>query len=227
MKRKPIRPYLQAIHRRVHAMHLKSYEVYQPVLGPNGYSGGARDSKTRWQAIEPVLVATKAGSLVDLGCSEGYYVTRAAKAGLPFCVGVDFDQRRMFTCTNQVVLADLPHAGFMMGSVEPSLIDALPRFDAVVFLSVLHHLMYQQGVDYCTAIMKALATKTGKVCFFEMGQSDEHKESWANDVPDMGSDPHAWIQDFVTSSGFAKAEKISETSSFAGETQRALFACYP
>jgi O-antigen chain-terminating methyltransferase len=181
----------------------------------------------RWAAIEKVLESTGALSLVDLGCSEGYYVIQSARKGLPFCVGVDFDQRRMFTCTNQVILNDLPKAGFMMGSVSPDFIDAIPRFDAVIFLSVLHHLLYQQGLDYCKDILKRLHEKTGKVMLFEMGQSDEKKESWATQVPDMGPDPHEWIVNLLLECGWSKAEKIALAPSYGGEVDRAVFAVYP
>ena len=111
-------------------------------------------------------------------------------------------------------------------SVDHDLVAALPAFDSVVFLSVLHHMMYQHGVDYCRDLMQLVAEKTRKVCFFEMGQSDEHRESWAKAMPDMGPDPHEWIAAFLKESGFSRIEKIGTASSYAGETQRALFAAY-
>jgi len=227
VKRKPIKPLLRSAAATIHRLHLRSYEVYQPVVTATGYSEGVRDCEVRWDAIAPVLAATGARNLVDLGCSEGYYVLRAARAGLPFCVGVDFDQRRMFTCTNQFVLQDIPHAGFLMAPVEENLLEGLPTFDAVVFLSVLHHMMYERGVEYAERILRLVAQRTSKVCFFEMGQSDEHKEPWAKKMPDMGSDPHEWVRSFALANGFSKAEKLSEARSFAGETSRALFALYP
>lgn len=227
MKRKPIKPLLRAAAGAIHRLHLRSYEVYQPVVTASGYTGGVRECEVRWDAIAPVLAATGSRSLVDLGCSEGYYVLRAARAGLPFSVGVDFDQRRMFTCTNQLVLHDLQHAGFLMAPVDETLLEGLPKFDAVIFLSVIHHMMYQQGVEYAQRILRRVAEKTGRVCFFEMGQSDEHKESWAKKMPDMGPDPHEWVRRFALDNGFSRADMLSQASSFAGETKRALFALYP
>ena len=226
MKRKPVKPALRAAFKAINALHLRSYEVYQPVLRGDQQVAGARESDTRWAAIREVLDATQSRSLVDLGCCEGYYVIQAASHGLPVCLGIDFDQRRIMTCVSQVVLHDLQHAGFLMASVDHDLVRSLPAFDSVVFLSVLHHMMYQHGVDYCRELMKLVAEKTQKVCIFEMGQSDEHEESWAKDMPDMGPDPHKWIADFLADVGFSRVEKIGEASSFLGETQRALFAAY-
>jgi len=227
VKRKPVKPLLRAVAGAVQRLHLRSYEIYQPVMTGSGYTSSARDCEVRWEAIAPVLKETGSLSLVDLGCSEGYYVLRAARAGLRFCIGVDFDQRRIFTCTNQLVLNDLQNAGFAMSPVDEGLLQGLPRFDAVIFLSVLHHMMYQNGVDYAARILRLVASKTGKVCLFEMGQSDEHKESWAARMPDMGKDPHEWIRTFALANGFARVEKLAVDASFAGETKRALFACYP
>lgn len=227
MKRKPIKPLLRAAAGAIQRAHLRSYEVYQPVVTASGYSGGVRECEVRWDAIAPVLASTGSRSLVDLGCSEGYYVLRAARAGLPFCVGVDFDQRRMFTCTGQMVLQDLPHAGFLMAPVDQTLLEGMPKFDAVIFLSVIHHMMYQEGVEHAQRILRLVAAKTQKVCFFEMGQSDEHKESWAKKMPDMGPDPHEWVRRFALDNGFSHADMLSQASSFAGETKRALFALYP
>ena len=226
MKRKPIRPLLRSAASAIQRLHLRSYEIYQPVLTASGYTDAARECEVRWNAIAPVLAASGARSLVDLGCSEGYYVLKSAKAGLPFNIGVDFDQRRMFTCTSQFVLQDIPHAGFLMSHVNEELLGAMPTFDAVIFLSVLHHMMYQEGVEYAQRILRLVASKTGKVCFFEMGQSDEHKESWAKKMPDMGPDPHAWVERFALENGFSRAEKLSTQTSFAKETSRALFALY-
>ncbi len=227
MKRKPVKPLLRMLFSALNAAHLRSYETYQPVLVAGRRTGGTRSCEIRWEAIEKVLRASEANSLVDLGCSEGYYVVKAAQQGLSFCLGVDFDQRRIFTCYNQVVLNDLQNAGFLMSAVDRKLLEFMPAFDAVIFLSVLHHIMYQHGVEHCRSLLGLLAAKTNKVMFFEMGQSDEHKESWAKDMPDMGSDPHAWIEEFLLSSGFSRAEKITLASSYAGEVDRAVFAVYP
>jgi hypothetical protein len=62
---------------------------------------------------------------------------------------------------------------------------------------------------------------------FEMGQSDEHLETWAAKMPDMGSDPHAWVANFLGSAGFRTVEKIGEAQSYRRETNRALFKVMP
>jgi cyclopropane fatty-acyl-phospholipid synthase-like methyltransferase len=227
VKRKPIKRVLRAAYQALLRLHLRSYENYQPVLGTSGAAPGTRDCEERWHAIEEVLRRHGCRSVVDLGCSEGYYVLQAARSGLGFCLGVDFDLRRVWTCTSQVILNDVPNAAFLISEITPDLADRLPELDAVVFLSVLHHIMYQQGQDYCRDLLTRLRRKMRKVMVFEMGQSDEHLETWAKKMPDMGSDPHAWIADFVRSAGFSRVEKIGEARSYKREVDRALFEVLP
>jgi len=126
VKRKPIHPLLRAVHRGAHRLHLRSYETYQPVVRHGREDGGARDCEVRWLAVRRTLDTWKCRSMVDLGCSEGYYVLQAARFGLGFCVGVDFDLRRIWTGQNQVVLEDIPNAAFLVAEIEPGLIDAMP-----------------------------------------------------------------------------------------------------
>jgi O-antigen chain-terminating methyltransferase len=223
VKRKPIKPILRTAYSALNAMHLRSYETYQPVIGSNGMAPGTRDCEARWEKIHAVFQKHDCKSVIDLGCSEGYYVLQSARSGMKFCVGVDFDLRRMWTSTNQVILHDIPNAAFLMSEITPELAASIPAFDGVIFLSVLHHIMYQLGEDHCRDLMTKLARKVGKVMVFEMGQSDEHMESWAKKMPDMGSDPHAWIADFLHACGFSQIEKIGETASYMRETNRALF----
>jgi len=227
VKRKPIKPALRTAYRALLRLHLRTYESYQPVLGSNGAAPGTRDCEQRWHAIDAVLRKHACGSVVDLGCSEGYYVLQAARSGLGFCLGVDFDLRRMLTCCSQVLLNDIPNAAFLMSEVSPDLVDRLPELDAVIFLSVLHHIMYQKGEQHCRDLLVRLRRKTRKVMLFEMGQSDEHLETWAAKMPDMGADPHAWIADFVRSAGYSRVEKIAEAQSYKRETNRALFEVIP
>lgn len=208
-------------------MHVRSYETYQPVWMKDRERGGTRECGTRWEAVCRTLDRHECRSMVDLGCSEGYYVLQAARHGLGFCVGVDFDLRRIWTCQNQVVLNDVAGAGFIVGAVSPTLIESMPGFDAVVFLSVLHHLMAAKGEAVARDILCALARKAGKVMIFEMGQSDERSEVWASRLPDMGADPHSWIADFVSSCGFRNVQKVAETPAYGRDVTRAVFECVP
>jgi len=227
VKRKPIHPILRAVHRGASALHVRSYETYQPVVMHGRQVDGSRECAVRWKAVRDALDRWHCRSMIDLGCSEGYYVLQAARSGVGFCVGVDFDLRRIWTCQNQVVLEDIPNAAFLVADIEPALVESMPAFDAVLFLSVLHHLMAARGEDAARSLLRSLCRKTKQVMIFEMGQSDERSERWASQLPDMGSTPHEWIAGFLRSCGFATVEKLAEAPAYGREVNRAIWACIP
>jgi hypothetical protein len=94
-------------------------------------------------------------------------------------------------------------------------------------MSILHHIMYERGVDYARDYMKEVRAKASKFLIFDMGQSDETENAWASLLPDMGSNPHSWVQQFLQSVGFSKVEKLADSDSYQGSAKRALFCLIP
>jgi len=160
---------------------------------------------------------------LDLGCAEGFYVLQSAKEFNIFSLGIDADIRRLDIAQNQLIAEDITSAGFALADINPDFIDQLPKFDIVIFMSVLHHFMYSHGQDYCRDFLSRLREKISKVMIFEMGQSDELENEWARKLPDMGNNPHQWIKDFLLSAGFSKVTKIGESDSFRKDKNRAIF----
>ena len=72
-----------------------------------------------------------------------------------------------------------------------------------------------------------LRQKIGKAMIFEMGQSDESFHDWSRKLPDMGGDPHAWIEQFLRSCGFSRVTKIGESDSYRSGVKRAIFRVEP
>ena len=62
MKRKPIKPLLRAAAGAIHRLHLRSYEVYQPVVTESGYALGVRDCEVRWEATQKRFVCPLHGA---------------------------------------------------------------------------------------------------------------------------------------------------------------------
>ncbi|WP_433971495.1 hypothetical protein [Tunturiibacter lichenicola] len=131
--------------------------------------------------------------------------------------------RRLSLAHASVLLNGVKGAGFIYADISPDLMSRLPVSDLVLFQSVLHHIMYNRGVDYARDIMAALRLKVGKVLIFDMGQSDETNNTWAKSLPDMGPTPHAWIEEFLRSAGYTSVEKVGDTDSYRSATKRALF----
>lgn len=208
---------------------ITSYPNYQPIFRNNSYlTGSDRACSDRWDLIaKKIAAAPSVHSLVDFGCAEGYYVLRSAQEAGLISLGIDMDVRRLSVAYLQATSGEISHAGFMKASIDPDLVKKLPKYDVTLFLSVLHHMMYMHGESYCREMLIQIREKTDKFMIFEMGQSNETENHWATDLPDMGKDPHAWIQEFILSAGFSSVKKIGESPGYKKEQNRAIFWAIP
>lgn len=206
---------------------IKEIVTYHPVyLDGKLVATGERDCSDRWSVIENV-VSTCPGSVLDLGCAEGYFVQRVAREHGSFVLGVDADVRRLAIAQGLNVLNKNERAGFMYAHVTPDFLSKLPAFEVVIFLSVLHHIMYEHGIDYSRTFMKLIREKTVKSLIFDMGQSNETEMKWASLLPDMGSDPPEWIAEFLRSCGFSEVIKVGGADAYRSDVSRALFVAHP
>jgi len=206
----------------------KSFPTYQPVVHDGVYDTkrSDRDCFDRWELIAGEITSSQSQSFLDIGCAEGFYVLKAGERGC-FALGVDADVRRLGVAQNQLLTDAKGAVGFMHAVINPTLLEKLPPFDAVVFMSVMHHMMYTEGEAYCLAFLKKLRSRINKVMVFEMGQSNEKKNAWADKLPDMGANPHEWIKQFLLSAGFSHVEKIGESDSYMDDQRRAIFRVAP
>ncbi|MFA4941246.1 MAG: class I SAM-dependent methyltransferase [Patescibacteria group bacterium] len=207
---------------------IKSYPNYQPIF-KNGklIMGGDRNCLDRWGLIKKEIDSCQANSVLDIGCAEGFYVLQSARECGCVSLGVDADIRRLSMAQNQIASEKIMPAGFVLAEVDSELIKKLPEFDIVIFMSVMHHMMYSSGEEYSRSILKEIRKKVKKAMIFEMGQSNELKNRWAKLLPDMGENPHEWIKNFILSAGFSKVEKIGESDSYSKDQNRAIFRVEP
>ena len=197
---------------------------YQPLIGHHGaFSAGERECEMRWDNIRKVLEPLSIKNLFDIGCGEGYYVIRATRELNCYALGVEADYSRACVAQNQISYWNVNRAAVICDEISVDTIDKLPIFDAIIFLSVAHHIMFSFGEDYCQGFMKRLHGHTRKALIFEMGQSDEANAKWAKSLPDMGINPHEWIRKFLLSCGYADVMKIGTAKSYFGDRDRAIF----
>jgi SAM-dependent methyltransferase len=219
--------HLRFFHRYLVKKLARSFETYQPVfIGENRIGTGARASVDRWVLIQKVIQNTGAKSLVDLGCAEGYFVQMAARHGC-VALGIDADVRRLTVAQNTSILNGIDGAGFLYGRITESLVRKMPVFDVVLLLSVLHHVMYEHGVDKAKALISAVRERTRLGLVFDMGQSNETVHEWAALLPRMDPDPETWIARFLSDLGFSKVSVIGVSDAYENSVRRALFFCEP
>jgi len=215
------------LHRLIVRRLAKQFEPYQPlVMAGKIIAPGERGCSDRWAVINQVLSEGPC-TVLDLGCAEGYFASRAAQEHGCFSLGVDADVRRLTVAQELNLINRNERAGFMYAHLTPEFLGTIPRFDVVILVAVLHHVMYEHGVDYAREFMKRIRAKTGASLIFEMGQSNETAMAWASHLPDMGANPHEWIRDFLLSCGFSEVAKAGETDAYQSSARRGVFVAHP
>jgi SAM-dependent methyltransferase len=218
----------RVIQRCVLKLLIRSYQVYQPVtVAGECWRRGERSCLDRWAMIGPQLSRHGIGSVLDLGCAEGFFVRQAASVTGCFALGIDADIRRLTIAQMASFLDEAHNVGFMLARITPDLIDRLPQFDAVFFLSVLHHVMSEHGEDHARNLLCRIRLKTRIMLIFDMGQSDETVQPWAKLLPAMGDSPDRWIAAFLRSAGYSVVETLGETAGYQGSGRRTLFLALP
>jgi cyclopropane fatty-acyl-phospholipid synthase-like methyltransferase len=228
MHHRPLKPLHAFVQKINFFIALKSYSHYQPVY----YQGKLtltkdRNCFDRWQLIKNEIKSHEGRSVLDIGSAEGFYVLQSAKECGCVSLGVEPDVRRLQIAQNQLLAEKISLAGFIYGVASEESLDKLPQFDIVIFMSVMHHMMYTHSEEYCRNFLKKLRGNIGKAMIFEMGQSDEYLNAWSKQLPDMGKEPHEWIKNFLLSAGFSKVTKLGETDSYKKESSRAIFLVEP
>jgi cyclopropane fatty-acyl-phospholipid synthase-like methyltransferase len=205
---------------------VKSVKTYQPVyLNRKIISNGLRECYERWNWIEIIIDKEGIKTVTDLGCAEGYFVRKSVEKDC-FTIGVDADIRRLSLATNTLTIDNLNNFGFIKMDINPENVYLIPKADMVIFLSVLHHIMYEKGEEYSLLFMKEIKKITNKVLIFEMGQSNEREFAWSNNLPIMGTEPSYWIKAFLLKAGFKRVEELCHIKSYDSEITRTTFAAY-
>ena len=156
--------------------------TYQPVEIGGKRFANVRDTDERWQAVSQVLRDYEARNVLDIGCAEGWFVRRAAAECNCFAIGIE--------ATDTAIVGELARlhdrvqrAATVRAFMTPEAIRSLPQFDAVLCLSVLHHVIRAFGIAAAEQFLRALSTRVGKVLIFEIGTADE---SFVDAVPARG-----------------------------------------
>lgn len=197
--------------------------LYQPLITRSGECGdpaGRQATGERWRALSSRLSGTR--SVLDVGCNGGYFTLKAAREGA-FCLGIERDPVYLALARAQAVRSGMAGAVFSGIDLNASTVAKLPSFDAVFCLSVYHHWVRYLGRGEADVIMKGLAEICSRRFFFETGQSDESLAKWARELAFMGSDPKAWLHDYLSALGFGRVECIGSFPTTVSNEPRHLF----
>ncbi len=180
-------------------------ELYQPIFRHPELS--TRVSRACDDRLAHILAA--AGALaqkldrplrvLDLGCAQGYFSLHLAAAGCEVH-GVDLLTDNIAVC--RVLAAEFPElpTTFTGARLEEELAAlAEENYDLVICLSVLHHLVHEQGVERGQALVAELATHSA-AGIFELARRDEPLY-WAEAQPEKPSrllDGYAFVHQLAS-----------------------------
>lgn len=173
----------------------------------------SQDYKGKFELIEPSL--KWCDSVLDIGCNAGAITNLFGEAGY-FAVGID----RNVDCNGK-------HANACIGQFKLDLesIYKLPKFDAILLLSVLHQIIKEDGEEYAQRFIWALLRKCD-VLIIELAAINSkygyHNQFIDNNQPSI----FRFLQDFVKES--ANVEFIGATSHVSKqEPKRFVFKLVP
>jgi len=197
---------------------------YEPIeIGGRRYQN-ARESESRWQAIATTLKDYGARNVLDVGCAEGWFLRRAAADLKCFAIGIEASERVLISELARLY-DGLERTAIMTALVTADDILALPKFDAVICTSVVHHVIRRGGLAAGQDFVRALSTRANKVVLFEMGTSGE--KDWSGILPKMAEGQEAFVQGFLEDCGLTRIRLIAESEGFRREDQRLLFSAEP
>jgi SAM-dependent methyltransferase len=165
--------------------------IYQPVdrLGGRVATRG-EGSRTRWAAMLPVLQANGVRTAMDVGANAGYFPIELARAGIR-AVAVDFaptEVRTMLTAIRRNRVED--RVAVMALHIDPASVELLPSVDAILCLSIWHHLVRDHGLAGADGILAALWERTRKVLVFDTGEREMGPDFG---LPAMEPDARTWV----------------------------------
>jgi uncharacterized protein DUF1698 len=197
---------------------------YEPVEIGGRRFDNVRDSDGRWRAIATVLKQFGVRNLLDVGCAEGWFVRRAATDLHCFAIGIEATD-----CLAVGELSRLYDRAERMATIRsfvgPKDLLALPKFDAVICMSVVHHIIRAYGLATAGEFVTALVSRVNKVLIFEVGTSEE--SSWTEFLPELSQGHEVFVRDFLERCGLRNVRVIAESPAYHREVQRLLFVAEP
>jgi hypothetical protein len=180
-----------------------------------------RNSFDRYEAIFKNLPNTPT-TLIDYGCSRGFFVLQAAKDGL-FSIGIDHDRFEILYARSVSEIYGVNKALFMHDEITEDLISTLPKFEMTICTSIFHHWVRIYGKESAFRMMQGIADNTTKYLVFETGQNNEIDTRFYPYLEFMGDSYEDWIESFLLELGFSKIKKIGTYGSRVSSFNRTLF----
>jgi 2-polyprenyl-3-methyl-5-hydroxy-6-metoxy-1,4-benzoquinol methylase len=180
-----------------------------------------RDTQARFDLIDMVLPNERL-TCIDIGCNEGYFAFKIAERG-GFSIGLDQDRNAIMVAEARAKVHKIDNVVFSNYQLDAEKCRALPKVDVIVFLSVFHHILRHNKIEYAMNFLRAISSINTRYMIFETGQPNEKNVSWIKDLEVMGEDFELWVIDTLKSVGYSKVTVLGKTDSIRSDTSRLLF----
>lgn len=137
------------------------------------------------------------GSLLDVGCSEGFYSFGLCGKCSPI-LAIDRESHLIKTCKsiqqNHTIASIIDFENIGLDDI----LEEDDFWDSCLYLSVHHHIIEQFGCETARLMLKKLSEKCHTM-FFDMGQKNEHNctmHKWWQLLP-PNTDQEAWLQEYL------------------------------
>jgi len=179
---------------------------------PNYFKGGEGHRKGCDIRLGAIRSCIKKGSLLDLGCSEGYFSFGLSNECDPV-IAIDNVEENIQKCKEYGRSSYISHITFKVGDII-SYVRSLPDdfyFQNILYMSVHHHLLAQHGSNVGEEILYRLSERCSSM-FFDMGQKNEKGclgYAWWKALPDIN--PDDYVKSLFDKTKFTKICPICST----------------
>jgi hypothetical protein len=176
-------------------LHLDTFPegLYQPVDLPVRSAMRADGTTSRWEAMRPLLHELEIASAVDVGANAAYFAIELARTGVSV-LAVDASAGQCRTAALAVRRSGVENVGVVHLDLHAETVALLPQVDAVLCLSVWHHIVAHRGMDAADRFLSELWARTGKVLVFDTGEGEMGPEFG---LPNMAPDAGEWLRSYL------------------------------
>lgn len=186
---------------------------------PNYFQQGGAVRSGCQQRLDLIRKHVKSGSLLDIGCSEGFYSFGLADRCKPI-LAIDKERQLVREChkmkESHKVDIDFHHVGVdkMLQSMETSFTDGyFCKWDVCLYMIVHHHIIAQFGIEKANKILRILSQRCSCM-IFDMGQKNEQNctmHKWWQLLP-PNTDQEAWLSEYLaTNTVYAHCQLIGSS----------------
>lgn len=162
---------------------------------PNYFKQSGAVRNNCQQRLDLIREHVQCGSLLDIGCSEGFYSFGLADRCKPI-LAIDKELPLVQACHKIKGSHDIDIDFQCMG--VDKLLQSTTTWDVGLYMSVHHHIIAQFGMETANKILQVLSRKCSYM-FFDMGQKNEQncEMHWWWKLLPPNTDQETWLREYL------------------------------